>query len=384
LITLLEDTEDDVREAVIEALTGYGEKILPFLEVTLIEAQPRTKQGILEVIRLSGVKDFEVIPFLGKELSKAYGNLIAYRQLQGLNEGQSAEMLRKHLSELNEETLSLIFYALWVNHADMRLMYQALKSETASIAVELVETSIQKELAPYLIPLIEDIPLDEKIERGRKMFPLVRRESLARLLTLLADAEDPVTRMLALFVIGEKQLGDTYIPIIESRLHDRSPFVREIALYALKRNMNEVVPMPDVIQRINRLKSFTIFEGMGVRELHAIASVVSVESFSPGDVLIREGEENSSIYMIVKGKVTIYEGYETDRQKEKVTIGEGSFLGELSLFTRMPPNATCVAAEEGEAYVLRHHQFQEIMRVYPQIGINLCRFFTMKLRQVQY
>ena len=100
--------------------------------------------------------------------------------------------------------------------------------------------------------------------------------------------------------------------------------------------------------------------------------------------MIREGEENSSIYMVVSGQVTIFEGYETDHQKEKVTIGEGSFLGELSLFTRLPPNATCVSAEYTVAYVLRHHQFQEIMRVYPQIGINLCRFFTLKLRQMQY
>ena len=82
--------------------------------------------------------------------------------------------------------------------------------------------------------------------------------------------------------------------------------------------------------------------------------------------------------------MTIFEGYGSENQKEKVTIGEGSFLGELSLFTRLPPNATCAAAAPTEAYVLRHHQFQEIMRFYPQIGINLCRFFTTKLRQMSY
>jgi CRP-like cAMP-binding protein len=142
--------------------------------------------------------------------------------------------------------------------------------------------------------------------------------------------------------------------------------------------------MPDVIERITKLRTFGIFEGMGVRELHAIASVVNDEQFAQGDVMIKEGEENSSIYMVISGSVTIYKGYGTDDQQEKVTIGAGSFLGELSLFTRQPPNATCVAAEPTEAYVLRHHQFQEIMRVYPQIGINLCRFFTMKLRQLAY
>ncbi len=384
LVQCLEDSDGDVREAAMEALMGYKERILPFLEASLIEAPTRTKQGILEVIRLAGLKEFEMIPFLGKELARAYANLAALRRLDNMTPSESVVLLKQHIKELNEETLSLVFYALWVSVADMRLMYLALKSETASIAVELVENSISREMSQYLIPLIEDVPLSEKIEKGKEVFPLMRKETDERILTYLVGSEDPLARMLALFVIAEDGDGESYVPIIESRLNDRTGYVRELAQYAMKRSMSEVVDMPDVISRINTLKDFGIFEGMGIRELHAIASVVNVEIFRPGDVMIREGEENSSIYLVVNGQVTIFTGYGTENQKEKVTIGSGSFLGELSLFTRLPPNATCVAAQDTEAYVLRHHQFQEIMRVYPQIGINLCRFFTMKLRQTSY
>jgi hypothetical protein len=384
LVRLLDDADEEVRRWAMEALMAYRETILPFLEVALIVAPPRAKQGILEVIRVSGLKDFELIPFLGKELARAYSNLIAIRTLRSLENSISVEFLQVHLAEKNEETLSLIFYALWVYHADMRLMYQALRSETASIAVELVENSIQKEIAPHLIPLIEDIPLDEKIERGRKLFPLIRNETIERVLTILASAEDPITRMLALFVVGQHLPDRSFIPIIQERLTDPVPYVREIAQYALTRSMNEVAPMPDTMEKITTLRGFSIFEGMGVRELHAIASVVNVEQFSPGDVMITEGEENSSIYLIVAGRVIVYESYGTEQQKKKATLGPGAFLGELSLFTRLAPNATCTAADETEAYVLRHHQFEEIMKIYPQIGINLCRFFTVKLRQTSY
>ena len=65
-------------------------------------------------------------------------------------------------------------------------------------------------------------------------------------------------------------------------------------------------------------------------------------------------------------------------------LGDGAFLGELSMFTRLPPNATCVAVGDLECFVLRHHQFLEIMRVYPQIGINLCGFFSLKCRTALY
>ena len=381
---LLDDPDDDVRKAAIEALMSYKEDILPFLEVSLSQANHLGKRSILEVIRLAGLKDFELIPFVGMELKDAYANLVAIRGLEQLNESTSVNMLKQRLTELNEETLSLIFYALWVYYADMRLLYEALRSESSSIAVEMVETSVQKEIGPYLIPLIDDIPIAEKIDHGKKLFPLMRSESVERVLTNLADSNDTVTRLLALFVIGEQHPRQIFIPIIERRLDDESPSVRELAEYALKRAMNEVVPMPNIIEKINVLKAFSIFEGMGIRELHAIASVLTVESYPPGSVIIKEGEPNSSIYLIVSGKVTIYDKYETPEQREKITLGEGAFLGELSLFSQMPPNATCIAASDVEAYVLRHHQFQEIMRVYPQIGINLCRFFTVKLRQLAY
>ncbi len=386
LVGCLDDLDDNVRQAAIEALISYDEAVLPFLEVSLAGASPRVKQGLLEVIRLSGVTQFELVPFLGNELPRAYNNLIAHRQLESMDgsKGTGLRLLKDHLREQHEETLSLIFYALWVQYADMRLMYAALKSENASIAVELVETSLDSRMTRYLLPLIEDIPLDEKIRKGRDLFPLVRNETEARLLNYLIGSDDPITRMLALFVVGEQYRKPNYVPSVQKRLEDEFRFVSEIADYAMRRINGEELPMPDVMEKINKLKGFTIFEGMGIRELHAIASVLTVEHLEPKDIMIREGEENSSIYLIMTGKIKIFKGYGTREQAEKVTVGPGAFLGELSLFTRMPPNATCIAEEPAEAYVLRHSQFQEIMRVYPQIGINLCRFFTMKLRQISY
>lgn len=384
LIVLLGDEHDEVRKSSMEALMSYGEEILPYLEVSLLEGKTRSKQAILEIIRLSGLRNFESVPFLGQELHRAYSNLVAIQNLNTLPESPLVNTLIQYLKEDNDETLSLIFYALWVSHADMRLMYQALQSETASLAVELVENSVAKEIVPFLIPLIEDIPLDEKVMKGRRLFPLVRQETHQRILTFLASADDPVKRFLSILVIGETTPQKSFIPIVEARLNDESEEVRQAAMYALRRVNNEVGVMPEIIDKINNLKKFSIFEGMGVRELYAIASVVSLETFSPGDILIREQEENSSIYLIVSGDITIYKGYGTDQQVEKVTIGSGSFMGELSLFTRMAPNATCVAATPTLVYVLRHQQFQGIMRIYPQIGINLCRFFTLKLRQTNY
>jgi len=385
LVELLDD-EEVVRKAAIDALMTYQEAILPYLETSLVHAPVRVRRGILEVIRLSGSQGFEVGPFVAQEINDAFTNLIAYNRLTSEDKDiLGVRMLSTHLQEKNNEVLSLIFHALWVHHPDMRLMYEALNSKEASVAVEMVEATLDRSLTSHLIPLIEEIPLKEKIAQGRRALPLIRDNGLERILTILADREDPTTRMLALLAIGQLFADQVYfLPIVEKSRDNPDPYVRQVAEYAFRRCLNEDPPMPDIIQTINLLKTFSIFDEMGIRELQAIASIATRETFASGDILIKEGEEAGTIYLITGGKLGVYTGHGTEKEVRKAVLGEGAFIGELSLFTRHPPNASCVAIEPLEAFVIRHHQFQEIMKIYPQIGINLCRFLAAKLRGVTY
>lgn len=384
LVAHLDDVEV-VRKAAMEALIRYPVQILPYLEVVLVNSPLRVQRAILEILRLSGRKNFDVMPFMGVQLIHAYDNLIALRTLENLEDpDDSVTMLKTYLEQHNMELLSLVFHSLWVNYADMRLMYEALRSSDASVAVEMVENSIDRDMSRYLVPLIDAVPVAEKINYGRKILPLSRDESLERVLTKLAHDEDPTSRVMACYTIGSYTPSQLYFPIIEHLLEDANPQVKQAALYAEKRCFNEVADMPDVIKKINYLRKFDIFSGMGVRELQALASITSRETYNDREVIINEGEDNSSIFLIIDGDVDIYSDYGGPEEQKKVTLGQGAFIGELSLFTQQLTNASCVAAGSAEVFVIRHHHFQEIMKIYPQIGINLCNYFAGKLRDVTY
>jgi len=385
LIRCLEDPDDQVRTAAMEALIAYPPDILPFLEASLLELSPRGKQAILEVIRLSpGISEFEMTHLFGRSVEEAYENLMVIRRLQGLEEHASVSLLKQHLVGRNDEILSLLFYALWVYHSDMRLMYQALKSENASVAIEMVETSIRGQNLPYLVPLIDDLPLDEKIEKGRKLFNLVSRDEVERLLALLAHSEDKVTRMLAVYVMGDLMPNQALIPVIESRLDDDDPLVRQVAEYSSARAMGREAPMPEIIEIINKLRTFSLFEGLGVRELHAVASITKPEELRAGDVIIRAGEENPSIYLVLSGKITTYRDYQTPQQSEFRTTEANGYLNFVPMFAHVPPANTSVAIEDSDVLVLPQSQLHEMMRIYPQIGLNLLKLAAVMFRQMGF
>jgi hypothetical protein len=357
---------------------------LPFLEASLIESGTRGKQAILEVIRLSpNISEFEMAHLLGKSVEEAYGNLIVIRRLQDYEKLDSVRMLKDHLVARNDEILRLLFYALWVYHADMRLMYQALQSENSSVAVEMVETSIRGDNLPYILPLIDDMPIDEKIEKGRKLFNLISRDHVERLLALLAYSDDRVTRMLSVLVMSDLMPNPALVPVVESRLEDDDLFVRQVAEYASAKAAGRESHMPEALDLINNLKEFALFEGLGTRELHAVASITKLEKLSVGDILLRAGEENPSIYLVKSGRITIWGNYGQPDQKEIRVVEKGGYLNFVPMFDGLPPSNTTVVSEAAEVFVIPQSQFHEIMRVYPHIGINLLRIAATMFRRLE-
>ncbi|RJR50785.1 MAG: cyclic nucleotide-binding domain-containing protein [Desulfobacteraceae bacterium] len=377
LISMLEG-DNESHKAAVAALLSCGQTTHSFLEAILIEQPLRVQRGILEVLRLSGRRNVEILPFVGKLLEEAYENLISLRELEGIIT-PPVDMLKSRLRERNEELLSLCFHALWINHADMRLMYEALKSSELSTAVELVEASLDPVFSRYLIPLIDNISLDERIRRGREVLPLMRNETLEKVLVGLGFNHDGTTRMLTAYAIGEAFAEERFLPILDALSKDKEKDVMEAAQFARQRSSNKGAEIPETLDRINRLREFLIFDGMGIRELQAIGSVAAVEAYRPGQIIIQEGEPDVSLYLVVKGRIAVFRKYETPQQKEERNLGPGSFTGELRLFTELPSSATLVAAEATEVYVIRRCHFQEIMKIYPQIGANLCLFFALKI-----
>jgi hypothetical protein len=248
----------------------------------------------------------------------------------------------------------------------------------------MVETSIRGQNLPYLIPLIDDLPLDEKIEKGRKLFNLVARDEPERLLTFLSQSEDPLTRMLSLYVISDLMPNDSFIPVIESRLEDEDVFVRQVAEFAFAGGTNKEGKMPEIIEMINKLKTFALFEGLGTRELHAIATITREETIKPQDIVIRAGEENHSIYLILSGRITTLHDYGTADQKEVRTAEAGGYLNFIPAFLHQPAVNTSVAVADTDLLVLPQSQFHEIMRVYPQIALNLLGLAANILRNMGF
>ena len=127
----------------------------------------------------------------------------------------------------------------------------------------------------------------------------------------------------------------------------------------------------------NFLKSIPLFEGFSARETKNIEKIVHLRKFKKDEIVFKEDEPGTGMYVIKKGSVRITKHKKKPtgvNEEEQITIlKHGDFFGELTLVekTRFPRTASAYAESESELVGLFKPDILEIIERNPRLGIKL-------------
>ena len=83
-----------------------------------------------------------------------------------------------------------------------------------------------------------------------------------------------------------------------------------------------------------------------------------VKTYSPGEVIVREGDVAEEAYIIRSGECRVYQTIDGKRH-DLEPMGPGRTIGELAIFRDKPRSATVIAAENVTVAVVTKEQFEE-------------------------
>ena len=109
------------------------------------------------------------------------------------------------------------------------------------------------------------------------------------------------------------------------------------------------------------------FEILSEVERQAVADRMELEEFDDGELVLSEGEQGTSMYVIVSGNVNVYTVDPTGRTVLLARLGAGDFFGEVSVLSGKPRTATITAAEPTTLLRLDRGQLEEIVRDHPRV-----------------
>jgi CRP-like cAMP-binding protein len=130
-----------------------------------------------------------------------------------------------------------------------------------------------------------------------------------------------------------------------------------------------------IIERVAALNKATIFADVHDHALVEIAQVVREISVEAGETIIREGDDENWMLVLVAGAARVFAG-----GLEIAAIGPGASVGELALIDPAPRSATVMASEPCHLFRIDRAPFREIMEEQPELVSAL---LTMLIRMVR-
>ena len=153
---------------------------------------------------------------------------------------------------------------------------------------------------------------------------------------------------------------------------------RSAIYYSLRRHRYEipfpiqteiqVEPVPErASERIERvmgaLRPVDLFLPLTGDQMMELAARAGERIYGQGEVIVRQSEAGSSMFVIKRGSVRVVEA----SGRELATIEPGGYVGEMSMLTGQPRSATVLAVEDCEAVELTAESLREVALANPEM-----------------
>ena len=384
----LPEMQDLAKERLLEAPYQDPEILIESLALP----KRRIREAIFTLLESLEIKDVDVYRFARSQFERAYRNLAEGEAVSATPESKDRELLFDHLLQRKKERLDTVLRVLATQDSSgqMRIIWRGLfsaDSRQRSNALEALETSLGHSLSQIMIPLLEDFSVSLCLSEGKKFFELPHFDSNpGTLYNHLLSKYDWVTVVLTLDLIGKVGTDGIDRGILDGLLKSENRYVRQTAqgiarvkegdFSTKETDMEQETSIPD---KIFHLRGIQIFESLSVTELAAIASVSEEVVCPKGEMVIKEGEQGDTMYMVLSGEVSVNKGTEEGHMIELDRIGRGDYFGEMALFKDQVRTATIRTEEETTLLVLYKREFTEIVREYPQIALSICQVLGQRI-----
>ena len=394
-------SDENAMRAVIPLLGEEGPRVRDLAEKRLMDSSfqnpeilieslalpnRRIREGIFSLLESLQIKDLDVVRFARSQLERAYRNLAEAEALDSNQDGAAKDLLHDHLVQKKRDRLDMVLRVLATQDRSgkMRIIWRGLfsaDSRQRSNALEALETSLGRTLSRTMVPLLEDYSASQCVSEGKKFFQLPSFDTRPGvLLGHLLSKHDWVTVVLALKLLAKEGTDGVDAEILKNLQESENRYVRQMAQEIVpvdgggfrkkETDMEQEISIPD---KILHLRGIQIFESLSVTELAAIASVTEEVVFPKGEIVIKEGEQGDTMYMVLSGEVSVNKGTEEGHMIELDRIGSGDYFGEMAIFKDQMRTATIRTEEETTLLVLHKREFTEIVREYPQIALGICQ-----------
>ncbi len=133
-------------------------------------------------------------------------------------------------------------------------------------------------------------------------------------------------------------------------------------------------------EKVALLAKVFLFASLPRSELERLAETLQPHEFAQGTLMMREGESDQHIYILLEGEVEVIKALGTPDERQLAVRPPGSLFGEMSLFDPKGSHTASVRART-PAFVLEmtKQDFDQLLQRYPTLVYDMARQLSRHL-----
>ncbi|MCB9593912.1 MAG: cyclic nucleotide-binding domain-containing protein [Sandaracinaceae bacterium] len=122
--------------------------------------------------------------------------------------------------------------------------------------------------------------------------------------------------------------------------------------------------LTDSTEIIESSHLFKTLDEDGRRELIRTGYVIS---YDPGQTLMKQGDIGSTMYLLMRGRVSVETDKGAGSSIHLAELGRGACIGEVGVLTGSPRTATVKAIDDVKVIAFEKHRVQRVIDAHPKV-----------------
>jgi CRP-like cAMP-binding protein len=119
------------------------------------------------------------------------------------------------------------------------------------------------------------------------------------------------------------------------------------------------------------LKQAPLFAELSKADLDLLSPSVRVETYKPGQVIVREGRVGAAFFLLISGSVEAVKGLGTPDETVLKKLAAGDFFGEITTMKHGTRSASVRAVEGTKCVVIQRLHFDSYVEQFPSVRAKI-------------
>jgi CRP/FNR family transcriptional regulator, cyclic AMP receptor protein len=115
--------------------------------------------------------------------------------------------------------------------------------------------------------------------------------------------------------------------------------------------------------------------------LDKVGAVATVRTFPKRAIIVTEGDDSDSIYVMLSGKARVFVADEKGREVQLNQLGPGEYFGEVTL-DGGPRSASVTALEDCRCAVVKRAELTQVLDQTPELALHIVRKLARRVRDL--